>query len=68
MNENKLKKLIWAGLSMEGIAFIIGIVLVSLSKPIPDLLATIFAFGMIETIVASIALSSVKNRNKISKI
>ncbi|MEL7657590.1 MAG: hypothetical protein AAGU75_16980 [Bacillota bacterium] len=64
MNENKLKKLIWTGLSLYIIAFITMIALILASKPIPDLIAWIFNFGIAVTIIASIALTSLKNRNK----
>lgn len=64
MNENKLKKLMWTGLIIEGFAFIIMIVLIIISNPIPDLVAQIFVLGMIVTIISSIALAAIKNRKK----
>ena len=52
------------GLFMEGIALIIMIALILVSKPIPDPLAWIFKLGIAVTIFASIALTSIKNRNR----
>lgn len=64
MNENKLKKLIWAGLSIISITFIIMISLILISNPIPDLVMLFFDLGVVVTAISSIALAVIKKRNR----